>query len=1098
MEEIDSIQRIYSHSPIPMAVFKKVGESLASARPVYHNSAWLNIFSLENLDMSVSELLIYLTGESAKTQEIIYQLDQHQSITRQFFNLREFKEYLLSIWPIDDKTFVASILQLSSERHDTETGILSSRWNSLLSLLYDYFFVFDEECKFIDVYTGNKKDLYLPPEIFLGKRVEEVLPPDIAELTKRNVKKVIQNQEIASDEYTLNLNGEERYFETRYIYVAKREVMAIVRDITPLKLAEAKAQRAFNIQDKIFRMALEYVHVDPGNLEVGLLRMLQDIATDLNADWAFIHFSPFVKELSEKLLKYNFGGNNDVLQSFAIQISKNFHKKHLKSPVEEKILELYKDVNTEEPIQLFLTRQQVHTLILVSIPGDEGNLGLVGFARTNTLAQWQDYEKDMLRLFSRLLKNIINHNALFSQLKESEQKYKHLQELFRSIVDDMEDMLWAKDTDKRFIFVNRAICEKLLNARDIEEPLGKTDLYFEERERISHPENPKYHTFGEVCQDSDQVVLDTRRPGRFDEFGNVKGKFLFLDVIKTPLFDENGNMIAVVGSARDVTQEKRLESMHILQYAILEAATRLEGLKEFSSYAIRRIAEYFKIGNVFIALVDLDNQKFTELDSLDEKDSITSWPVKGSLSGYLLHQGNSLMLRKNEILELFQRGEIEWIGTPSAVWMGSVLQLENQKLGVIVVQDYQDENKFAADDLKLLDAIAKILGMVIFRKQQQLKLQEAYDKLKESDLFKERLLQNMSHELRTPLNGIMGFSSLMMEGHVEPHLMKKYAEDIYQSGVRLLHLISDLLDLTTYETQDIELEISHLSVHELLSALMDEFTKPANSKRIELKANFKLQPDIIIDTDYEKLRRILWNLISNAIKFTHKGYVSIDFKVQDGKLSFIVEDTGVGISPEQKEKIFDKFYQVDMRINRGFEGAGLGLALVKTLCKKLGGEIVVDSQPGEGSIFELLLPIRSIETPKTTDNQGIVEITTPKAVNRVLIVEDDQMNQDYLKFFFESKGFQVVCKNNGVDALNLFTDHSDFDWVIMDVKLPDIDGYTLTRKFKEINAMARIAIVTAYALEKDRTEAMEAGADLYFAKPLRLTDLNELIRKLTH
>ncbi|WP_456443342.1 PAS domain S-box protein, partial [Caldithrix abyssi] len=143
--------------------------------------------------------------------------------------------------------------------------------------------------------------------------------------------------------------------------------------------------------------------------------------------------------------------------------------------------------------------------------------------------------------------------------KKAEQKHREQARLFRAISDNMTDMLWAKDLNKRYIFANKAICEKLLNAKDTEEPIGKNDIFFAQRERQSHPENPEYHTFGEICADSDQIIMDAKKPMRFDEFGNVKGKFIFLDVRKSPLFDEHGKMIGVVGSARDITAEKEMQ-----------------------------------------------------------------------------------------------------------------------------------------------------------------------------------------------------------------------------------------------------------------------------------------------------------------------------------------------------------------------------------------------------------------------------------------------------------------------------------------------------------------------------------------------------------
>lgn len=1095
MLEESSYKIMFGNAPFPIAVFQSRGDEFASSRSVYQNPEWTKAFPFK-LNAPVQELLIYLTGSSSESQGIIEKLKEKNNFYKKVFNLRESREYLINIWFIENNLFVLGVQPLIVDQSTLNTIISPHRWEALLNLLPDLIFVLDADCRFIDVYTNSFAELIAPPEAFLGKTCEEVLPPHIAALTKENVAKVMANKEIASAEYSLLLNEVTQYYEVRYIYVPDNEVMAVVRNITTTKRAEAQAQMAINMQEKIFRMALEHIHIEPGDLENRLFSMISSIGNDLFADKAFVFINQSVVNPNVTVVKWNIDAEEEDLIKVFNTILEDFKLKYTKASSDIKIVEILADNVSTGPIKDSLNRLNISSLMVVPIHDSIGVLGIIGIASTIPARVWKVYEKDMIILLARLVENVIKHHNIFTQLFESEQKYKRLQELFRSIADNMEDMLWAKNINKQFIFVNKAICEKLLNARDIDEPLGKTDLFFAERERAAHPEDPQYHTFGEICRDSDQVIIDTGKPGRFDEFGNVKGKFLFLDVIKTPLYDENGNMIAVVGAARDVTHEKRLETMRSLQFEILEAASRLEGLKDFLSFVIQRMSEFFKSHNIFIARVDFDKQLFHELDALDEKDQIDSWPISGSLSGYLLQYGKSLLLTRHEIQALSNQGKIQLIGTPAAVWMGSVLEVENQKLGVVVIQDYNEEDRFTEDDMKLLEALARILGLVIFRKEQQLKLQDAYEKLKESDLLKERLLQNMSHELRTPLNGIMGFSSLLADGHVEPHLMKKYAQDIYESGARLLNLISDLLDLTAFETQEIPLEFSVFSVHELLTALLEEFDQPARKKNLQLKADFKAHPDVSIETDYEKLRRILWNLISNAIKFTQHGYVSVDYNVYEDKVVFRIQDTGVGVAPDQKEKIFDKFYQTDMSISRGFEGAGLGLSLVKVLSEKLGANVIVDSQHGKGSVFELLLPVKSVETSESASHPDMTEMRTQRALQRILIVEDDQMNQDYLRIYFESKGFLVECKSQGAEALDFFTHHSDFGLVIMDIKLPEIDGYTLTQRFKEMNPAVPIAVVTAYATDRDRQRAIESGANLFLAKPLRVKDLDDLLQKL--
>ena len=1091
--ENNSFQQLFGHAPFPVACLRVHRNDYAMSRAIYFNRAWAEAFPTK-LEASLSEFLFYITGSTAESREILNQLQNQDSITRYIFNIRNSSQYVLNFWHKGEDTFYLSIHPLTLNKDkDFHSSLTYNRWKALLNLLPDMVFVLNASCQFVDVYAADKRDLILPADVFLGKFCEEVLPPDLASLTRKNVQKVVASRQMVIDEYSIDIHGETKYFESRYIYVSEDELLSIVRDITPRKIAEAKAQIALNIQEKILELALEHIHIEPSDIENRMSSLLPNLSKELAADKAWVYLLDFQGQSIPKVWQWKFDEHQNILQSFSNRVLNNISLLLDVSSIGKGVIELTQSPENDYWDE-FLICSGVSSLVLTPLNLDKGITGILGFASCSN-KKWEDYAKELVLLMGKLIENVLKHYQIFSQLLESEQRNKKLQELFRSIADNMEDMLWAKDMNKQFIFVNKAICEKLLNARDIEEPIGKTDLFFAERERLSHPENPRYHTFGEICRDSDQVVIDTRKPGRFDEFGNVQGKFLYLDVIKTPIFDEKGNMIAVVGSARNVTKEKRLEDVRNLQFELLEAASRLEGLHDFLTFVLDRMVGFFKVNNIYIARADFRNNEFMELASVDEKDNISVWPIQGSLSGYLLRQGKSLLLNQHEISVLVQQGEIEVFGTPAASWMGSVLEVENQQLGVIVVQDYTHEHKFSGDDLKLLDALSKILGLVIYRKEQQKRLQEAFEKLKESDLLKEQLLQNMSHELRTPLNGILGFSSLLADEHVEPHLIKSYAHDIYESGSRLLNLVTDLLDLTVFETQEIPCEFSVFSVHEILRALEDEFLRLAQKKGLTFLANYKQKPDILIETDYEKLRRILWNLISNALKFTHRGHVSLNFEMHEGSISFRVEDTGVGIARELREKIFDKFYQADMRINRSFEGAGLGLALVKILTHFLHGEIIVDSEPGQGSVFELRIPVKFHEPSEHMPDIQVDTSLLQRRSRKILIVEDDSMNQDLYKIYFESKGFHVECKGSGSEAIELFTLSSDFDLVIMDIKLPDIDGYTLTQRLKEIKQEIRLVVISAYTTAQDRLKAIEAGADEFIPKPLRVNDLKELLRK---
>lgn len=197
------------------------------------------------------------------------------------------------------------------------------------------------------------------------------------------------------------------------------------------------------------------------------------------------------------------------------------------------------------------------------------------------------------------------------KLKQSERKYRKWSHLFKLLADNIPDLLWAKDLDKKYIFVNKAICDKLLNAKDTQEPLGKTDMFFAERERAKYPDNPGWHTFGEICRDSDQVVIDTEKTGRFDEYGNVKGEFLSLDVYKTPIWDENNEMIGIAGTARDVTEEKKIKEQQ------QKAQKKIEHSLREKEIMLREI--YHRVKNNLQVISSLFNLESGSVDTDEDR-----------------------------------------------------------------------------------------------------------------------------------------------------------------------------------------------------------------------------------------------------------------------------------------------------------------------------------------------------------------------------------------------------------------------------------------------------------------------------------------------
>lgn len=374
-------------------------------------------------------------------------------------------------------------------------------------------------------------------------------------------------------------------------------------------------------------------------------------------------------------------------------------------------------------------------------------------------------------------------------------------------------------------------------------------------------------------------------------------------------------------------------------------------------------------------------------------------------------------------------------------------------------------------------------------------LREAKEKAEESDRLKSGFLANMSHEIRTPLNGIIGFAEMMAQGQVEPEELREYSNVILASSQRLLDLLTNIVDISKIEAGAEELVLSSVSPAELIDEVLVQMNSIALKKNIELRR--KISPEcsnLTIITDNLKFHRILNNLVGNGIKFTNEGYVEVCCSVEGNNLIIRVKDTGKGIAPEHLPHIFERFYQTDYSYSRGWEGAGLGLAISKGLVELMGGSIWVESQVGVGSEFAFSLPIQIAEEIYKEPIPQKREILPIRKL-KVLVAEDDLAGYNYLKILLTRAGCEVLHASDGIQTVQLVQQIPDIDLVLMDIKMPGMDGYEATRKIKQINPQIIIIAQTAHAMAGDREKVLNAGFDEYISKPIRSKILMDMIRK---
>ncbi|MFO7940374.1 MAG: ATP-binding protein, partial [Bacteroidales bacterium] len=357
---------------------------------------------------------------------------------------------------------------------------------------------------------------------------------------------------------------------------------------------------------------------------------------------------------------------------------------------------------------------------------------------------------------------------------------------------------------------------------------------------------------------------------------------------------------------------------------------------------------------------------------------------------------------------------------------------------------------------------------------------------------KSAFLANMSHEIRTPMNGIIGFSEMLVAQGVSDEKRAFYAKIVIDSSKQLLTIVNDILDISMLDTGQVQVKDEPVFVNQLLKDLYNTYLPQAQEQALTLHYTTDLPDDQCqIQSDHTRLRQIIQNLLNNALKFTQKGSITFGYTQNNNQLIFYVTDTGIGISAEKKENIFDRFYQEELDITRQYGGTGLGLAISKDLVHLLGGSIWVESTKNEGTTFYFSLPYQTSDQPDTPKENNKQKDT--KAQLTILVAEDEELNYLYIEEVLTEHGAHLLHARNGIESVELCKRHPEIDLVLMDLKMPKMNGYEAAKEIKALYPDLPIVAQTAYAMSGDREKTLEAGFDDYIAKPMKPDSLKTLI-----
>ena len=373
------------------------------------------------------------------------------------------------------------------------------------------------------------------------------------------------------------------------------------------------------------------------------------------------------------------------------------------------------------------------------------------------------------------------------------------------------------------------------------------------------------------------------------------------------------------------------------------------------------------------------------------------------------------------------------------------------------------------------------------------------EKAEESDRLKSAFLANMSHEIRSPMNAILGFSELLKEQGLHHTEVERYVQVIQSRGKELLHLLNDIIDIASIEAGQTKIIPQAENLNELIKDTIYEFNDVLilknKSKDVQLHVNYGLchnECEILIDAN--RFHQILSNLLNNAIKFTNAGSISVNYKLNENLLEFTVKDTGKGIAPEQLKSIFNRFVQAHDESIANLGGTGLGLSIVKQLIELMGGTINVSSQINAGTNFTFTLPFKPVKKVERNPEKSLTNTPNFDKIE-ILVAEDDEANFLFLHSLLKKTKAKVYKAEDGFQAIEIAKKYKNISLVLLDIKMPKMDGYETLKALRIINSKLIIIAQTAYAMINDRSKAIDAGFDEYLVKPINKKLLYETLER---